>query len=143
MRDNILIAEFMGFEKVTPSDQTSRPYWVGSFDEPLYDEEFQYHKSWDWLMPVVEEIENLGATTSFKTHYVRINPKGGHYDEYVVRVSFRYGLSVTCYLDDNEEYASRELRDFAGDTRVTKLEAIYIAVVEFIKWYNQNPDHEI
>jgi hypothetical protein len=41
---NKLIAEFMG----------------SSFDYPHYpypDDELRFHESWDWLMPVVEKIE--------------------------------------------------------------------------------------
>jgi hypothetical protein len=28
-----------------------------------YEEELQYHTSWDWLMPVVEKIDNLFGNT--------------------------------------------------------------------------------
>jgi hypothetical protein len=41
MKDNKLIAEFMGFVYV-PEDA------------------LDYSKSWDWLMPVIEKIENDG-----------------------------------------------------------------------------------
>ena len=50
---NILIAEFMGFKE-----------HEGSYYLPLYnsgdwvpDVELDYHTSWDWLMPVVQKIE--------------------------------------------------------------------------------------
>ena len=50
---NILIAEFMGLKE-----------HEGSYYLPLYnsgdwvpDVELDYHTSWDWLMPVVQKIE--------------------------------------------------------------------------------------
>jgi len=47
MKDNELIAEFMG---------------VGKHYEAQSSNQFnQYHKSWDWLMPVVEECYDNGA----------------------------------------------------------------------------------
>jgi len=45
MNNNKLIAEFMGYEV-----------------HPVYEDErhdLQYHTSWDWLMPVVEKIEQV------------------------------------------------------------------------------------
>lgn len=54
MKDNKLIAEFMGLEKenglylfTTPMDDYKT--------DTLY-----FNHSWDWLMPVVQKIESLG-----------------------------------------------------------------------------------
>ena len=51
MKDNKLIAEFMGLE-----------FSKGEYYRPLYnsgdwipENELQYHTSWDWLMPVVKK----------------------------------------------------------------------------------------
>lgn len=53
MKDNKLIAEFMGLE-----------FSKGEYYRPLYNsgdwipqDELHYHTSWDWLIPVVEKIE--------------------------------------------------------------------------------------
>ena len=43
MQDNKLIAEFIGMEL--------KPNECGRL--------FRYHKSWDWLMPVIEQIDHL------------------------------------------------------------------------------------
>jgi hypothetical protein len=48
--NNKLIAEFMG------SNLNGLESWQ-------YEEELQYHTSWDWLMPVVEKIDNLFGNT--------------------------------------------------------------------------------
>ena len=55
MKDNILIAEFMGWElQDNPTDR-----WYGSYREPngvlhrnTDKEPLLFHTSWDWLMPV-------------------------------------------------------------------------------------------
>ena len=46
MNENKLIAEFMGVGKLHEAQSSNQ--WN------------QYHTSWDWLMPVVEKIENDG-----------------------------------------------------------------------------------
>jgi hypothetical protein len=57
MRDNKLIAEFMGctnpFNEI--HDATLYKVEQGTFEL----DELQYHTSWDWLMPVVEKIEQV------------------------------------------------------------------------------------
>ncbi len=54
MKDNKLIAEFMGME------HCYRPYGDGfielSATELCDVDDLRYHISWDWLMPVVREV---------------------------------------------------------------------------------------
>ena len=52
MKDNKLIAEFMGYE-VKHGKCYSPKYNDGTI-APM-----QFHKSWDWLMPVIESIDHL------------------------------------------------------------------------------------
>ena len=47
--DNKLIAEFMGRDDVYQGMSEARAKRI-----------YNYHTSWDWLMPVVEKIENGG-----------------------------------------------------------------------------------
>ncbi len=56
LNSNKLIAEFMGYESYE-----YRGYRMFVFEEKLKytPEEMEYHTSWDWLMPVVEEIDHL------------------------------------------------------------------------------------
>jgi predicted esterase YcpF (UPF0227 family) len=65
MKDNKLIAEFMGFEE-----------HKGSYYLPLYnsgdwvtDVELEYHTSWDWLMPVIQKIGDEYLNTPFDETY--------------------------------------------------------------------------
>ena len=63
MKDNKLIAEFMGAEHVK--------MFRGALSQHTFDG-VQYHTSWDWLMPVVEKCligeaeqdETISKTTS-------------------------------------------------------------------------------
>ena len=65
MKDNKIIAEFMGME------HCYRPYDDGFMEVKENDscvelEDLQYHTSWDWLMPVAEKC----LTTGDRKHYV-------------------------------------------------------------------------
>ena len=59
MKDNKLIAEFMGWDieslSTIPSNLHPSNLELDN-DEVL---EYKYHTSWDWLMPVVEKIEQV------------------------------------------------------------------------------------
>ena len=57
MKDNKLIAEFMG--EYTPYEKfgdNTEYYYKGKYVKL---ENMEFHKSWDWLMPVVEKIEQV------------------------------------------------------------------------------------
>jgi hypothetical protein len=97
MNDNELIAEFMG-QHVTPIGLRREV-----MQQSYYAHELQYHQSWDWLMPVVEKIDDIEEYL-----YVIINKK-------------------TCVV----QYVTKT------HTKDRKIDAVYAAVVEFIKWYNQ------
>ena len=69
----------------------------------------KYHSSWDWLMPVVEKIEGEPhlCKVIIETNYCRVERNSG---EHILTM---------------------------GSQNLTKKEATYKAVVEFIKWYNK------
>ena len=94
--NNKLIAEFMG------SNLNGLESWQ-------YEEELQYHTSWDWLMPVVDKIEKLGYS------YDRINAD--------VFINTQEGKNI---IPNPMDYNT-----------MTMLEKTYQAVVEFIKQYNK------
>jgi hypothetical protein len=91
MNDNKLIAEFMDLKSTGLS---------------IYKEsDYKYHTSWDWLMPVVEKIDEVSdENTLFKIEYNR------------------------AFVEDIENYYI-----FIDVTASSRLEATYKAVVEFIK----------
>ena len=59
MKDNKLIAEFMGFTKDSKDLYLIDDYSLRGEDEyqATYVSEMKFHTSWDWMMPVVEKIE--------------------------------------------------------------------------------------
>lgn len=113
---NKLIAEFMpnmmdGANSLYDPDIEQ---WLDDDGEYYIDEELRYHTSWDWLMPVVEKIEDIYCEeTSTET-------VGYHlYD-----VEIRQNVTIIHGTD---------IEETVGD----KLFNTYNAVVEFIKWYNE------
>ena len=120
---NRLIAEFMGFTKEknlgyydNNENMSQVVYDVQNgncFDELLFD------KSWDWLMSVVEKIEdtNLSPTTENS-------------------VNVTIGATSYCVIQDN--YG--EKFEIVGQDK-TKLLSVYQAVVKFIKRINNKNDN--
>jgi len=111
MKDNKLIAEFMGVKKIDHG-------WIAiegrayAYNAKIYPNSLQYHKSWTWLMPVVEKIESL-------KHPVSI-------------------IELTCEISNtiNDPYNKDPI--YIDEPAMTKIETVYEAVVEFINWYNIN-----
>lgn len=70
-----LISEFMGFQTLTDAvDDRTLAYYVGDVikadnsdneneDDVFHLDDMQFHTSWDWLMPVIEEIDHLQYET--------------------------------------------------------------------------------
>ena len=54
MKDNKIIAEFMGYEIIYRPNSNG---FIEISDTELCDvDDLEYHKSWDWLMPVISKI---------------------------------------------------------------------------------------
>ena len=107
--NNKLIAEFMGI----PSYEF-RGYTMFEFEDDNHrtDVDLHYHTSWEWLMPVVVKIESrIGASIIIGRMFCEIK--------------------YTNPLNESENFDVRM-------SSVLKINAVYSAVVEFIKWYNEN-----
>ena len=111
MSDNELIAGFMGFDI---EDHTT--FVKSSIKDPIirtlvskHISELQYHESWDWLMPVVEKIEAIEG----------------------IRFIIEKNRVLICSYGPEYFWNS-------GTTYDSKITTTYNAVVEFIKWYNEN-----
>lgn len=106
---NRLIAEFMGVK--IGEDKYS---WRPGVQEPLQEYHLAYHTSWGWIMPVVEKIEGLG----YDSRIMGNNSDGGFLCDFV---DLR-----------NDEAACKT--SFSS-----KIEAVWLSCVDFIKWYNSQP----
>ena len=62
MKENKLIAEFMGYELV--GNTYSKNNGMNWFIEP------QYHKDWNWLMPVVDKMNTTELWDEYDISYL-------------------------------------------------------------------------
>jgi hypothetical protein len=91
---------------------------------------FEFHSSWDWLMPVVEKIENIDIRNN-GYDFPKVKLMGDHCEIFTFATyrgtSFYwkkyYSITGTFHNHPNQ--------------CESKIEAVYKAVVEFIKWYNE------
>jgi len=91
------------------------------FNEPgvwiLGDSQVRYHSSWDWIMPVVEKIESLG----YDSRIIGNNSDGGFLCDFVD-------------IENNEAACKTSY--------TSKIQAVWLAVVDFIRWYNEQTKKE-
>ena len=121
IENNKLIAEFLNWEYDDLSETFETPFLIlvdphafgdEQFSCKLQDFELKFHLEWNWLMQVVEKIESLG------------------YNIDIMKVDItKYQSSQFCgiYIDGKRIYTNY---------CETKIEAVYNACLEFIKWYN-------
>jgi hypothetical protein len=83
-------------------------------DDYLTLKDLKYHKDWNWLMEVVEKIENLQDENNCAIYNVQIEQ------------------SFTEIID-NHTYETI-IYNIDADS---KIEAVYDSCIEFIKWYNE------
>ena len=122
---NMMIAEFMGLIREDPSERFRLHQWYRPDKDRRkkscfvgYDHSLEYHSSWDWIMTVVEKIENTDDTS----------------------VEFKGNLCLISFKEDGR-WTGRILKG-KGDTRPRsqsfKIEAVWQAITEFIQWYKLN-----
>lgn len=95
---------------------------IDEFGSYLDIEIYSYHSSWDWLMPVVKKIENMDIvkySLISKRNYINGN-------EY-------YKVQLGIDTENNTDPANFPIEVMNSHS---KIEAVWLAVVEFIKWYN-------
>jgi hypothetical protein len=103
---NKLIAEFMGFGNVSKDEFIYAVILSGKAMGYKTPKDMLFHTSWDWLMPVVEQVDFDSA------HFVEIQ-----------------GRSCTI-KNANLEWVH-------CSQGVSRIDATYKAVINFIKWHNE------
>jgi hypothetical protein len=107
--NNKLIAEFMGKEYKNNAIVVSTNYITGQNPSGKVWQEPKYHNDWNWLMEVVEKIEK----------------------NFIVDI-------MNSAISIHEQKSGEMIVDNCVDIQKTKIQCVYIGVVEFIKWYNEN-----
>ena len=118
---NKLIAEFMGLGK-------AEPYYIEDENNQetnlVFSTGLKYNTDWNWLMEVVKKIEK---TTIRETH--------GQFNENECESTISISIENTfCQILSNGAFLN-EIISINGES---KIEAVYSACVEFVKWYNEN-----
>lgn len=123
VKDNCSVANFMEYEVAgTASDTGEALAYYLPEDHPTHTgmigaDVLMFHLSWDWLMPVIDKINDMGKShhfAIFKTYYSMTVEKGGK-----VYKDFSFAHSEI-------KYKGKEI------------EGAYKLVVKFIQWHNQN-----
>jgi hypothetical protein len=106
LEGNKLIAEFVGYKQ-----HNHGSYKTFEIDgRHIYESVVQYNTKWEWLMPVVEKIESMGTIIE-------------------IWLSLGKGCRITkgSFKDPIKTIATTESN--------STIEAVWLAVIEFIKWY--------
>ena len=140
IENNKLIASFMGWtpSKTNPDYLILRPeddkpafehplkmfnpgsnYYIDHPKTGCRPNSLMYDKSWDWLMPVIEKIENIdnGSCVIF----VEI---------------INSSCCISHMINHNWPNDKAIISEYNLSNSKSKLEAVYNAIVDFITWYN-------
>lgn len=107
IENNKLIAEFMGLTIITDNI---------SFFDTGYNPLKNYHSDWNYLMEIVNNIENLG--------------------KYEIDIQKKIDCDNTCQI--NWLKTPYKYMVISVGLGKTKIQAVYNACVQFITWYNEN-----
>ena len=123
IENNKLIAEFMGvFDKILSTGNThswsDAPFYYTTEDTrekviKNISKYSKYSKDWNWLMKVVEKIESI---------------EDGIYQVDILQEGCKILKKCSLLID-------KTVSKLEPDT--TKIKSVYLACVEFIKWYNE------
>lgn len=108
---NRLIAEFHGWKHFSTPKQKGKGYWdFPEWGKASWDAySFEYHKSWDWLMPVVEKINSMRG-----------------YDVIIFKTS--------CHV--NHEHTILFETSYETSKKGSLIMDVWQVIVDFIQWYN-------
>ena len=71
-QNNKLIAEFMGMT-TSDNDESMMIFKTLKGNDIMYIDKLKYHESWDWLMPVVNDIINSRDEQNLRLEFTDLN----------------------------------------------------------------------
>ena len=110
VESNELIAKFIGVELLKDLLDSKNGFININID--IY-EQCKFHSDWNWLMKVVEKIESI---------------EDGIYQVDILQEGCKILKKCSLLID-------KTVSKLEPDT--TKIKSVYLACVEFIKWYNE------
>jgi len=128
---NRLIAQFMG--AISKSDSNSMEILTtpdGITIQPFHESEIRYDTDWNWLMPVIDRIENTYAE-SFRgkeSQMVTVHVIGRCTSIHRTGAAYRGTTHQEVLHALNKNY----IRNFGEN----KMRSIYKSIIEFIKLHN-------
>ena len=131
---NKLIAQFLGLTIITDG--------ISLFDTN-YKQLVKYNESWNDLMPVVEKIEKLGSNRFNDigiTTYSYFEIRNTHINLRWCK-DHKYQLHIEVIPKWKDGYNSGGYKKYVKipvEKECTKIEAIWLACVEFIKFWNKS-----
>ncbi len=115
---NILCAEFLGWEQ----GEDGR-YWKETPTESSnwYVDEMYFHSDWNWIMEVVEKIDNIFV-----------------FEDYSISMTLETdGLSIiTVHYYQPDRTKQKRTKQFTSKSK-NKKEAVVEAIWQFLNWYNE------
>ena len=117
---NLNLCRFIGFEP-NPEQPTSN-VWLRTgiekgfhkFSDMMNITDLHFHDSYDWLMPLLHDIEKRGCI-----------------------VEVNYALVITCRICYVGKIQEKSI-NFYGENSTIPINAIYDAVTQFVEWYLKN-----
>lgn len=142
IENNELIARFMGGEYRSDLSFIYTTHgWINTpankSEHIVQSHQFRYHRLWDWLMPVVEKISKcyykrfpIVITIGSTGMIIAINGSNAVADKFEGESIIANTLNINYFVNPPEE-------------ETLWIEAIWIAVTQFIKWYNEQTNTEV
>lgn len=107
--NNKLIAEFLGLETIRFNKEMYLLKWKKNLVQPKDDTIFKFDTDWNWLMNAVDKIES---------------------DNFSIEMNKQEDGDYQCLITKGNDIIFQTFSN-------TKLKATYNAVVEFIKFHNE------
>ncbi len=127
IQNDILFAKFLNYYKNPVPHEDGKYYWdifeyqSNSFIGVVREDKMQFSSDWNLLMEVVDRIESLKEQDRQVSRHNIVTP-------YRVDIINRNMVEILAYGED--------LIASSIDQRLNRIEAVYTATLNFIKWYN-------
>ena len=118
--NNRLLAEFMNHK---PTFEVYIDDVLTTLERPIKN----YNTDWNWLMEIVEKIESLKPFQLMGRNWIGFDVK--IYKTFNTQTHY-------CTIKYLKEQGDMTISN--GFSKQSKIEAVYNACIEFVKWHNEN-----